>query len=303
MAEQLTIAVIGGGIAGLVAAREAAAAGATVWHVMGQEVMGGLVANVGALENFSGGDVAGIDLATTLFSDASELGVMAMMEDATAIVPADGTFVIQVGEEELHADKVIFATGARLRRLDVRGASEFEDLGLSYCGWCDGPLHKGKPVVVIGGGDSALQEARHLATLASEVTIVARGETLKARPEFIEAATALPNVTIKLATDVREIVGEINVTGVRVLDRASGAETTIPCAGVFAFIGLEPWTYGLPEGIVIATDGTVITHERLETSIPGLYAIGAVRCGYSGRLDDAIDEARRAVAHITGALS
>lgn len=295
MAEQVTIAVVGGGIAGLVAAREAAVAGATVWHFMGQDVMGGLVANVGTLENFSGGAVAGIDLATTLFSDSSELGVEPVMEDVQAIIPRGDKFAI-MSESEVLVDRVIVATGARLRKLAVSGASEFEDLGLSYCGWCDGPLHKGKPVVVIGGGDSALQEALHLASIASHVTVVARGDALKARPEFVARAQATPNLDLRVATEIHAVLGDVNVTAVRIGDRSTGTQSTIACSGVFPFIGLVPATTALPPAIAVDAAGAVLTQARLQTSIAGLYAVGAVRSGYSGRLDDAIDEARQAVA-------
>jgi len=295
VAEQMTIAVVGGGIAGLVAAREAASAGATVWHIMGQDVMGGLVANVGALENFSGGDVAGIDLATTLFTDASELGVVSLMENASRVAVDGDEFVIAAGEEEVRASRVILATGARLRRLTVRGASEFEDLGLSYCGWCDGPLHKGKPVVVIGGGDAAVQEALHLATIASRVTVLVRGEAPRARAELLERARAVANIETRLATDVLEVQGEVNVTGVRIRDRATGSESSLACSGVFPFIGLEPATQAVPAAVAVDASGAVLTREGFATSVAGLYAVGAVRSGYSGRLDDAIDEARRAV--------
>lgn len=295
MAEQVTIAVVGGGIAGLVAAREAAVAGATVWHFMGQDVMGGLVANVGTLENFSGGAVAGIDLATTLFSDSSELGVEPVMEDVQAIIPRGDKFAI-MSESEVLVDRVIVATGARLRKLAVSGASEFEDLGLSYCGWCDGPLHKGKPVVVIGGGDSALQEALHLASIASHVTVVARGDALKARPEFVARAQATPNLDLRVATEIHAVLGDVNVTAVRIGDRSTGTQSTIACSGVFPFIGLVPAISALPPAIAVDAAGAVFTQARLQTSIAGLYAVGAVRSGYSGRLDDAIDEARQAVA-------
>ncbi|MFM9942355.1 MAG: NAD(P)/FAD-dependent oxidoreductase [Hyphomicrobiaceae bacterium] len=295
MAEQITLAVIGGGIAGLVAAREAAASGATVWHIMGQDVMGGLVANVGVLENFSGGEVAGIDLATTLFTDASEMGVEPVLEDVQDLAVVDNGLALLLGETKLVVDRVIVATGARLRRLAVPGASEFEDLGLSYCGWCDGPLHRGKPVVVVGGGDSALQEALHLATIASTVTLLVRGDVCKARPEYVARVRDEPNIDLRLGTEVVAVLGEVNVTGVHMRKRATGAEATVACSGLFPFIGLEPATHMLPPSLARTAAGALITNAHLETSIPGIFAAGAVRSGYSGQLDDAIDEARRAV--------
>jgi len=296
VADALHVIVVGGGIAGLVAAREAAAAGALVTHVMGSDVMGGLVANVGALDNFSGGDVAGIDLATTLFTDASELGVVPVMENATRIGIEDGRLYVDA-EGRLDADRIIVATGARLRPLDVPGAEALVDRGVSYCGWCDGPLHRGKRVIVIGGGDAAAQEALHLATIAEHVTLLVRDSGLKARADYADRLRATANVTLALDTEVRAILGEDAVTGVQVHDRSGGGERVIAGSGVFPFIGLVPATDCCAEGIRRDPQGAVPTDERLMTSLPGAYAAGAVRAGFAGTLDDAIDEARRAVDH------
>jgi thioredoxin reductase (NADPH) len=263
---------------------------------MGSDVMGGLVANVGALDAFSGGDVAGIDLATTLFTDASELGVVPVMESATAIGIEDGQLFVDV-EARLGADRVIVATGARLRALDVPGSAALADRGVSYCGWCDGPLHRGKRVVVIGGGDAAAQEALHLATIAEHVTLLVRGAGLKARPDYADRLRAMPNIALSPGTEVLAVLGEEAVTGVRVRAAADGTEQVIACSGVFPFIGLSPATDCCGAGIARDGRGAVLTDERLMTSLPGVYAVGAVRAGYAGALDDAIDEARRAVDH------
>jgi thioredoxin reductase (NADPH) len=294
--EPLHVIVVGGGIAGLVAAREAAAAGAQVTHVMGSDVMGGLVANVGVLDNFSGGDVAGIDLATTLFTDASELGVAPVMENATAIGIEDGRLFV-AAEARLDADRIIVATGARLRRLDVPGVETLVDRGVSYCGWCDGPLHRGKRVVVIGGGDAAVQEALHVATIAEHVTLLVRGAGLKARPDYADRLQASSNIALSLGTEVLAVLGDEAVTGVRVRATADGQEQLISCSGVFPFIGLLPATDACAAGIARDGRGALLTDERLMTSLPGVYAAGAVRAGSAGTLDDAIDEARRAADH------
>ncbi len=296
MLEPLNVIVVGGGIAGLVAAREAAAAGAQVTHVMGSDVMGGLVANVGVLDNFSGGDVAGIDLATTLFTDASEFGVVPVMENATAIGIEDGRLFVDA-DGRFDADRIIVATGARLRPLDVPGAEALVDRGVSYCGWCDGPLQRGKQVVVIGGGDAAAQETLHLATIAEHVTLLVRGAELKARPDYADRLRATANIALNLGMEVRAVLGDDAVTGVRVRDRSNGAEQVIACSGVFPFIGLAPATDCCAAGLARDGRGAVLTDDRLMTSLPGVYAAGAVRAGYAGALDDAIDEARRAVDH------
>jgi thioredoxin reductase (NADPH) len=295
MSDPFDIAVVGNGIAGLVAAREAAAAGVSVVHVMGADVMGGLVANVGELEEFSGGPVAGIDLATTLFTDASEHGVVLVPEYATLVEPCDGGFRLIAGEDEIRARAVVLASGARLKPLDVPGALDLEHRGVSQCGWCDGPLYRDESVVVVGGGDAAAREALHLAGIASHVTMLVRGATLKARAALAEQIAGHKRVRVRANVDVVEIQGDEAVSGVIVKPRDGGPTDRIATRGVFVFVGLEPNTSMLPENVARDAKGAVVTNDRLETSLQGLLAVGAVRSGYSGQLDDAIDEARRAV--------
>jgi thioredoxin reductase (NADPH) len=219
------------------------------------------------------------------------------MENATAIGIEDGRLFVDADGGRLVADRIIVATGARLRRLDVPGAEALVDCGVSYCGWCDGPLHRGKPVVVIGGGDAAVQEALHLATIAEHVTLLVRGADLKARADYVERLRATANITVALETEVQAVLGEDAVTGVRVRAKAGGAEQEIACTGVFPYLGLSPAADGCAPAIARDSQGAVLTDDRLMTSLPGVYAAGAVRAGYAGALDDAIDEARRAVDH------
>lgn len=296
MADAPRIVVVGGGITGMTAALAAAEAGARVTHVMGADVMGGLVANVGGLENFAGGMVAGIDLATDLFTRASELGVEPHLEVAEEIAVTGGGLRVRVGGSDIAADRIVVATGARLRRLAVPGAEVLEDRGVSYCGWCDGPLHRGKAVVVVGSGDAALQEALHLAGIAAHVTVLVRGDTPRARAAYVTRARQTANLELLLKSEPAAVLGDATVGGVRVRDRTSGRERDIACAGVFPFIGLEPMSQWLPATVARDAHGAVITDAAFATTLPGVLAAGAVRAGYAGRLDDAVSEARGAVA-------
>lgn len=293
MADLFDLAVIGGGIAGLVAAREAVVAGVRVAHILGADVMGGLVANVGALDDFTGGPVAGIDLAATLMSEAADHGVLPVMEDARSLANHGDHYRITAGGETINARAVILATGARLRSLDVPRAAKFAGRGVSQCGWCDGPLYRAKSVVVVGGGDAAAHEALHLTEHAAKVTLLVRDSALKARQDYRLQLAANPRIEVRTGTTVAAIEGGDTVTGLRVLSGAS--ESLLPADAVFVFIGLAPATAWLPAGLARDAIGALITDAQLMTSWPRVAAVGACRSGYSGALDDAIDEGRRAV--------
>ncbi len=289
------IAVIGGGIAGHTAAQAAALAGRSVAHVMGAEAPGGLVVNVGQLEGFAGGGVAGLDLASELLAANADRGVLLVMEEADSLARIADGWAITAGAERITARAVILATGARLKTLDVPGAAHLSGHGVSQCGWCDGPLYAGRPVVVIGGGDAAVQEALHLSEIASSVTLVARS-ALRARPEYAARVKFAARMRVLSDTAVEAIEGSDSVEGVRTRNRKTGAVDVVRCAAAFVFIGVQPNSQiAGPQARRDAT-GALVTDARLETNLPDVFAVGAVRSGYSGRLDDAMVEAKAAVA-------
>lgn len=296
MTIECDIAVIGAGIAGLTAVDHALGEGATVVHVMSMEPMGGLVCNVGELDGYPTGEApaSGIDLASGLMISAAERGAVQMMADATSLARDSDGFRIGTAEGEVRARQIIAATGARLRMLDVPGAQENIGRGVSQCAWCDGALYRDQTAVVVGGGDAALQEALHLAQYASRVIIVIRGTRPRARRTSVERIKTLPNVALRASSEVVAIAGADGVEAVRIVDRAGGGEEEIACRGVFVFIGLEP--NAAPFAALAETDdsGGILTDERMQTACPGLYAIGAVRAGYRGRLVHAVGEAATA---------
>lgn len=305
MAQLFDIAVIGGGITGLTAAHHAALAGASVVHILGAEAFGGLVLNIGALEGYPAGPnpLSGVDLASGLMEAGATLGVEQRMDEVTSVVADGGRFRLATGEADILAQKVIAATGARLKMLDVPGAAELYGRGVSQCAWCDAALYKGKNVVVVGGGDSALEEALHLAGIAASVTIVTRGSALRARQAYVNRIADCSNVQFRWSSEVVEIKGSDGVEGVRVKDGDSGTVDDLACAAVFVFVGLEPNTAALGGLVDLAPDGAVVADARMATRTPGLYAAGAVRAGYGGRLVHAVSDGATAAMTATQALA
>jgi len=296
MTGQFDIAVIGGGIAGLTAVQHALAGGASVAHIVGAEPIGGLVCNVGELHGFLAGSqpISGIDLAIGLSGANAEAGATEIYGDAAGLTQDGATFRIQTDDGEIRAGQVIAAMGARLRMLDVPGAKELSGRGVSQCAWCDGALYKGREVVVVGGGDAALEEALHLTQFASKVMVVTHGDGFRARQSYVAKIADIETVEFRWMHEVTEIVGTNGVEAIRLTDKQSAATEEIPCNGVFVFVGLDPNT-ALLEGLVrLDAEGRVVTSEAMETATSRLFAIGALRSGYRGRLAHALGDAATA---------
>lgn len=288
------VAVVGGGLTGLTAAFHAASAGAAVLHVIGAGLPGGLAANVGALDGYPAAShpVSALDIALQLGEQNDALGVEVIPDDASVITVVDGLMQIVVAGAVNTARSVVLASGARLKMLDVPGAETLIDKGVSQCAWCNGSLHRGQDVVVVGGGDAALQEGLHLAEYASSVTIITRGDRLRARRSYVDRAAGHAKIRVVLQSEVAEVLGDDAVTGVRL--RSGAGTSELACRGVFVYIGLDANAEMIGELAQRDARGFVITDANLETSTPGVFAAGAVRSGYSGRLVDAVEEGKAA---------
>lgn len=285
MSSHTDLIVIGEGIAGLTTARRAAALGLTV-TTLEENIFGGLVINIAELEGYPE-EVSGVDLASRLMEENATAGVASVNGGVTAIRGAAGAFEVVTDAQALRARAVVIASGARLRRLGVPGEEAFDHRGVSQCADCDGPMFQGEHVVVVGGGDSAFQEAAALARYVAKITVLMRGEAPRARPELVEAATATGKVEIRPGSVVEEIIGSTTVDGVMFRPAAGGDASRLDCAGVFVFVGLEPNVAFAPEGVRRAADGRIETDQAGRTSVEGIYAVGAVRAPYDGRLTEA----------------
>lgn len=293
------VLVIGGGLAGLTTARLAAARGLSVAALDDGGHMGGLVMNVGRIDGFPSADGAsGVELAAAALEALVEHGVEIVPESATGIA-LDGDGKAVTTESGRHvARTLVLASGARLRTLGVPGEAALFGQGVSQCADCDAGFFAGQHVVVVGGGDSALQEALHLADYAARITVITRGDALRARKAYVAQAKANPKFAFRLSKTVEAILGDEAVEGVRLCPAGGGASEDLACAGVFVFVGLEPNSGYLPDAVARDAAGHVVTDAAYRTSVPGVYAVGAVRAGYSGQLADAVEEAAAVVADI-----
>lgn len=288
------VAVIGGGITGLTAAHHAALAGVSVGHFIEDGLPGGLVMNVGALDGWpAAASVGGAELAAGLLARNEALGVTLVPSRIDAV--EDGaTTTLRGVDGAWRARQVIVATGAALKTLDVPGAARLAGRGVSQCAWCDGGLYRDAEVVVAGGGDAALSEALHLGQFARAVTIVTRGETFRARRSYVTRIAEDERFRLRWAGEIVEVLGGESVEGVRVRDREAGSEEVIACSGLFVFVGLAPNAGLLRPEVARDAAGFVVTDAGLETAAPGVFAVGAVRAGYGGRLAQAVGEAASA---------
>lgn len=293
--------VIGTGVAGLAAARQAAQEGLAT-AMLETLFFGGLVTNINALDGEIEG--SGSDVAAGMMMEASKLGAKNITASASGIAREGDILVVSSDAGDHRARAVIIASGARLKRLGIPGEAEFEENGVSHCADCDGPFYKGQDVVVVGGGDSALQEALVLTEFARRIHLVHRGSRFTARPRFVDQVAGHANLVVHLDSQVDAILGEQSIRAVQVKMVGDGPAIEIACSGVFPYIGLAPAGEFAPAAIQRDAGGHLMTDAGLQTAMPGVFAAGAVRAGYGGMLTHAVAEgvaaAKSAAAAIRG---
>jgi thioredoxin reductase (NADPH) len=268
------VLILGSGPAGLSAALYAARAELNPVVLTGLE-LGGQAALTHTIENYPGfpEGVGGAELGELFQKQAERFGARVEFDTAQSVDLSQRPFRVQTDNGEYQAETLIVATGASPNHLDVPGETELTGKGVSYCATCDGWFFKDKKVVVVGGGDSALEETLFLTRYAASVTIIHRREELRAGAILQKRAKENPKVNFIWNTVVSEIVGVDKVEAVRLKNVQSGEETSFPTDGIFIFIGHTPNTQ-IFEGQLAMEKGYIKVDDRMQTSVPGVYAAG-----------------------------
>ena len=294
------VIVIGAGIAGLSAAKHALEAGLST-AIIESVMFGGLVTNINELQGAV--QCSGADFATQLMDDIAGLGAEILMTQVASVESNSDSFSVATEDGAQRARSVIVASGARLKPLGIAGEDRFEGRGVSHCADCDGPMFAGQDVTVVGGGDSALQEALILVKWCRQIHLLHRGDSFRANKELRDAVAANDRIAVHWHTAVEEIRGTVGVESLSVVDLRDGSRRELVCKGIFPFIGLVPSSGFVPSGIARTGSGLLETNESLETTVKGVFAAGAVRSGYGGTLSDAISDGRIAATSAHSHLS
>ena len=258
------------------------------------------------IENYPGfpDGVRGAHLADQMRLQAERFGVEILQAQSVAGVRAMDNFKVVSTEtgDEYSAGALIVATGSRYRRLDVPGEDDLIGAGIHFCATCDGPFYRDEEVVVIGGGNSAVEEGLFLTRFASKVTLLVRGEGLRASRILQERVENSPKIEIRTNTSVREFRGSSKVESVVVADSRSGETDELHPSGVFVFIGLDPNTDFVRGSLDTDRYGFIVTDMTFQGSLPGVFAAGDVRAGSTKQLASAVGEGTTAAMMVRGYL-
>jgi len=274
------LVIIGSGPAGYTAAIYAARANLAPIVVASSVEFGGDLMLTTEVDNFPGfpEGIMGPELMMKMQAQAERFGATIIYDDATDLELDGDVKKVTLGNGDvLEAKALIFATGSAYRKLGLEEEERLSGHGLSWCATCDGAFFREKTVAVVGGGDSAMEEATFLTRFADKVYIIHRSDTLRASAAMIDRAKADPKIEFKYFETVGHIYGDEQVTGVGLINTQSGAETTLDLDGLFVAIGSDPRTHLVHGKLELTTQGTVKVEGRTShTSIPGVFAAGDV---------------------------
>ncbi len=272
------VIIIGAGPAGMTAAVYTSRANLSTLMIE-RGVPGGQMANTEEVENYPGYDhILGPELSAKMFDHAKKFGAEYAYGDIKEIIDGKEYKTVVAGKKEFKARAVIIATGAEYKKIGVPGEKELGGRGVSYCAVCDGAFFKGKELVVVGGGDSAVEEGVYLTRFASKVTIVHRRDKLRAQKILQDRAFANEKISFIWNHTVKEI-NEANgkVGSVTLVDVNTGEEQEFKADGVFIYIGMLPLSKPFENLGITNENGYIETNDRMETKVRGIFAAGDVR--------------------------
>ncbi|HIZ95965.1 MAG TPA: thioredoxin-disulfide reductase [Candidatus Ligilactobacillus excrementavium] len=279
MAKSYDVIVIGAGPGGMTAALYASRANLSVL-MLDRGIYGGQMNNTAAVENYPGfNSILGPDLAEKMYQSSTQFDAEYAYGSVESVsVSDDGVKTITTDSDVYETQALIIATGSEYRKLGVPGEDDYSGRGVSYCAVCDGAFFKNKPVAVIGGGDSAVEEGGYLSQMTSGVNIIHRRDQLRAQKILQDRAFSNDKIGFTWDTIVTEILGDgQKVTGVKTHNKKTDEDGTVDVDGVFIYVGNQPMTEPFLDLGITDDKGWIVTDEKMKTSVPGIFAVGDVR--------------------------
>lgn len=272
------VIIVGAGPAGMTAATYASRANLSVL-MLDRGIYGGQMNNTAEVENYPGFDsILGPDLAEKMYSSSTQFGAEYGFGTVERVELKDDLKYIHTDMDDYVAKAVIIATGSEHIHLGADGEEEYQGRGVSYCAVCDGAFFRDEDVVVVGGGDSAIEEGLYLTNLAKSVTVLHRRDKLRAQQIIQDRAFANPKMSFMWHTEVEAITGDNDkVTGLDVINNQTKEKLHIDAAGVFIYVGLKANTQGFENLDITDSEGWILTDDKMQTTIPGIFAVGDVR--------------------------
>jgi thioredoxin reductase (NADPH) len=308
MEEVLDLIIIGGGPAGLTAGIYAARSRLNCL-LLDRQGPGGQVLTTDWIENYPGfpEGIGGMELVDKMLRQAEAFDLKIQIQEVAGLAQEAASWKVVTSEGDLRCFSVIVAPGADYARLGVPGEDRLRGKGVSYCATCDGAFFKDLPVAVVGGGDTALQEALFLTRFASAVTLIHRRDRLRGAKILQERIQEDTKIQILWNSQVTEILGGEEVQGIRVIDRISGESREAAVKGIFIFVGSQPNTAFLKDILPLDDQGFIITDEELCTSASGVFAAGDCRKKSFRQIATAVGEgalaAHSAIHYLEGLVS
>lgn len=291
------IIILGGGPAGLTAGIYASRE-LLKTLLIEKQATGGLPATTDLIENYPGfpDGINGMELMRLMRTQAQKFGTeIQEYEEVKSIIPQGRKIIVKTNKEQYEALSVIIATGSVPKPLNIPGEREFTGRGVSYCATCDGPLYRNKKVAIVGGGDGAAEEALFLSKFAQEVILVHRRSELRATKILQKRLHGKEKIKFLLNHNLISINGNDMVTSITVKDRESGEEKEVKVSGVFVYVGLLPNSNFVKGVVELDEKGYIVTNAKMETSVPGIFAVGDIRSNQVRQISTACGNAVTAV--------